>query len=180
MRPNGSARVAVAIALMALLGSDKVRPEDGDKPDPDALTMAPAVVCRSIEGYEDYVPLPGAATTSEEKLLVYYRPLNYRVEHAGKAYKVHLTQDGRIRRRGQKALLFSKDKLLDYEAKTPQPPGGVYLRNMISLKGLKPGEYDFEIILHDALNEKAVATQILPFRVIPVELNRSTDGHGLP
>ena len=34
----------------------------------------------AIDGYEDYKPLPGAAQTSDEKLLVYYRPLRYKSE----------------------------------------------------------------------------------------------------
>ena len=36
--------------------------------------MTPGIVCRSIDGYEDYELLPEAAQTSEEKLLVYFRP----------------------------------------------------------------------------------------------------------
>ncbi len=129
--------------------------------------MTPAVVCETIEGYEDYRPLPGASLTSDEKLLVYYRPLGYRVEQEGPSYRLRLTQDGQIRRRGEKAVLQKKAKLLDYEVKAKAPPGPIYLRNMISLKGLKPGEYDFDIILHDEVGAGPPAVQTVPFRVVP-------------
>src|SRR5258707_11099890 len=76
-------------------------PETADAPEP-ALTMSQAVACSTIDGYEDFRPLPGAALSSEEKLLAYYRPLHYRTEHSGSSYHIHLIQDGQIRRRGEK------------------------------------------------------------------------------
>src|SRR5271154_3640918 len=44
-----------------------------------SLRMTPGVVCRSIAGYEDYEPLPEAAQTAEEKLLIYFRPSGHRI-----------------------------------------------------------------------------------------------------
>lgn len=134
----------------------------------DALGMSKGVVCRTIDGYEDYTPLPGAAQTSEEKLLVYYRPLRFRVEKNGKLYRAHLTQDGRLRRKGQKAVIYSRTKMLEYEPKSEWPFDHCYLRSLVSLKGLKPGEYEFDIILHDELAKGATATQTVAFRVVPV------------
>lgn len=134
------------------------------------LTMSDAVACRSIEGYEQYEALPEAALTADEKMLIYYRPLNYWVEEVKKGTRIHLVQDGRIRRRGSKVALFEKKALLDYEVNAERRPGPVYLRNTISLKGLKPGDYVFEIILHDKLNPDATSTQLLPFRVIAPKL----------
>ena len=142
---------------------------DDSRPEAEPLQMSPAVACRSIDGFENYEPLPDASLTSDEKLLVYYRPLNYQVDHSGKTYKVHLVQDARLRRRGQKAVLQAKDKILDYEAKTPNPPGPVFLRNTVSMKGLMPGEYDFEIILHDALGKSPPASQVLKFKIVPAK-----------
>ena len=43
--------------------------EDPAKAKPGGLRMSRAVVCKSINGFEDYKPLAGAAQTSEEKLL---------------------------------------------------------------------------------------------------------------
>jgi hypothetical protein len=135
---------------------------------PPALATAPAVACLSIKGFEDYEPLPDAALTADEKLIVYYRPLHYRVEHGKKADHIHLFQDGQVRRRGKAPVLRAKSRLLDYEWTGNTPGWQVYLKNEVSLKGLAPGEYEYDIILHDALApDDAVARQSLPFRVIP-------------
>jgi hypothetical protein len=131
------------------------------------LKMTKAVACLSIDGYEQYEVLPKASLTSDEKLLVYYRPLNYKITNEGAVYLVHFTQDGQIRRAGEKTVLRRKKNLLDYEAKTREPPGPVFLRNSVSLKGLPPGEYEFDIILRDENSHEAAVTQALKFRVIP-------------
>jgi hypothetical protein len=144
-----------------------------DDPQPEvksrsSLWMTKAVVCESIDGYEDYEPLPGAALTSDEKLLVYFRPLGFKSAHVGESYQAHLTQDGEIHRRGEKTILRKKSKLIDYTSdKYPQPVFNLYLRDTISLRGLKPGDYDLIIILHDEVAKGATATQVVKFRVIP-------------
>jgi hypothetical protein len=146
---------------------DRKPPEDSKSSTAKSLRMSEAVVCRSIEGYEDYEPLPDAALTSDEKLLVYYRPFGYKSTFVKDSYQAHFTQDFQIRRRGGKAVLFQKLKMLDYTAKSPRPPERIYFRNTISLKGLKPGDYDLVIILHDEIDKGAAATQVVKFRVIP-------------
>ena len=87
--------------------------------------MTPAVACRSIDGYEQYEILPGAALTAEEKLLVYYRPLDYKTVQKDDFFKAHLTQDGQVRRRGEKTVLLRKKSLLDYEPKSRNPLGPI-------------------------------------------------------
>lgn len=174
-------RVCAAIALSCLLATflfaaDGPRRKSDSAPSSpeqpatadNALGMSKGVVCRTIDGYEDYAPLPDAAQTSEEKLLVYYRPLRFRVEKNGKLYRAHLTQDGRLRRKGQKAVIYSRTKMLEYEPKSEWPFDHCFLRSLVSLKGLKPGEYEFDIILHDELVKGATATQTVSFRVVPV------------
>jgi hypothetical protein len=143
-------------------------PDDSRSSPRESLRMSEAVVCRSIEGYEDYEPLPGAALTSEEKLLVYYRPHGYETVLVKGSYQVHFTSDFQIRRRGEKAVLRQKLKM-DYTARSRQPPQLIFLRNTIDLKGLKPGEYDLTIILHDQIAKDPTATQVVRFRVIPVD-----------
>ena len=129
--------------------------------------MTKAVACKSIEGYEDYELLPRGELTAEEKLLVYYRPLNYKIVRQGKDYMAHLTQDGQVRRKGEKTVLLRKKNLLDYEAKKAEPLGEIYLRNSFALKGLAPGDYEYDIILRDENNPGPPVTQSVKFRVIP-------------
>ena len=101
--------------------------------------MTPGIVCRSINGYEDYEVLPKAAQTSDEKLLVYFRPLGFQTELVDGAYQAHLVPDFQIRKRGEKAVLLQKLKMYEYKPKSEQPPRYLYMKNAISLKGLPPG-----------------------------------------
>ncbi len=142
----------------------------GERSEPTArpirLRMSPAVACRSIDGYEQYERLRGATLTAEEKLLVYYRPLEYKTVHTDDGFTAHLTQDGQIRRKGEKTVLLRKKSLLDYEPKSPNPLGPIYLRNSFSLKGLLPGEYEYDIILSDEYEPGPPAIQSLKFRIV--------------
>jgi len=150
-------------------------------PDPkSSLRMSRGVVCSTIDGYEDYEPLPDAALTSDEKLLVYFRPLGYKSVLVDGLYEAHFTQDMQIRKRGGKGVLRQKLKLLDYKPRTPSPPQYVFLRNTISLKGLAPGEYDLTIILRDEVAKCSPATQLVKFRVIPAQDPRKIDDASRP
>ena len=105
--------------------------------------------------------------TSEEKLLVYLRPLGFKTRRTGDSFEAHLIPDFEIRKRGEKAVLLHKKKYLEYHPTSPEPPGLIYLKSVISLKGLKPGDYDLRITLHDEIAKEAPATQDVKFRVIP-------------
>ncbi len=132
--------------------------------------MTKPVACRSIDGHEQYEVLPDATQTADEKLLVYYRPLEYKTVKKDGVFSAHFTQDGQIRRKGEKTVLLSKKNLLDYEAKSPRPLGPISLRNSVSLKGLTPGEYEYDIILRDENDPGRSVIQSLKFRVIAAAL----------
>jgi hypothetical protein len=129
--------------------------------------MAPGIVCKSIDGYEDYERLPAAAQTSDEKLLVYIRTHGFQTEKVDKGVEGHLVADGEVRRRGQKAIIRQKKSMLDYRPRAPVTPERVYLKASISLKGLAPGDYDLTIILHDEIAKDTSVSQIIKFKVIP-------------
>lgn len=173
-------RVAAAAALWVGLAAGA---DDGPKPNGFKFGMTEPVVCKEINGYEDYVPLDPPGLTADEKLLLYFRPLHYKTAAVGGKHKAHLTQDGRIRRRGQKAVLWSKSDLLDYKVETDAPPRLIYLRNTVSLKGLKPGEYDFDVVLRDKVGQSEAAVTTVPFRVVaapapdaPADGSKKKDG----
>ena len=111
--------------------------------------------------------MPKAAQTSDEKLLVYFRPLGYQSELVDGEYQAHLVPDFQIRKRGEKAVLLQKLKMYSYKPKSEQPPRLLYMKNSISLKGLKPGDYELTLILHDEIAKGPPATQVVRFRVIP-------------
>jgi hypothetical protein len=131
------------------------------------LEMAPPVVCKSIDGFEDYKRLPGAAQTSDEKLLVYIRPTGFQTEKVEKGYQSHLTADGAVRKSGEKTILRQKKKLLEYKPVFETSERLIYLKQSVSLKGLAPGDYELTIILHDEIAKGAPATQVVKFKVIP-------------
>ncbi len=141
-------------------------------PDRPALAMSKAVACKRVEGYEQFVPLPDAALTSDDKLLVYYRPLNFKVDPVekpkpGHRYRAKFSQDGRVRRKGEKAVLSKKDNILEYDPSFETPTERIYLINTVGLKGLPPGDYEYDIVLRDALDEGSTATQSLSFTILP-------------
>jgi hypothetical protein len=136
--------------------------------DPEnSLRMTPGIVCKSIDGYEDYEPLAGAAQTSDEKLLVYFRPLGYQTELVDGLFQAHLVPDFQVRKRGEKAILRQKRKIYEYKPRTMQPPRYIYMKNVISLKELPPGDYDLTIVLHDEIAKGPPATQVVKFRIVP-------------
>jgi hypothetical protein len=167
--PSGStaAKRATARAAAAKKKADR-KAAAKKKPGKDTgLAMEPGVVCKSIDGYDNFVPLPGAAQTSDEKLLVYIRALGYQTAKVEGGLEGHLTADGEIRRRGEKALLRQKKKMLEYKPRAELHPEFVYLRSSVSLKGLSPGDYELTIILHDEIAKGAPASQVIKFKVIP-------------
>jgi hypothetical protein len=168
---------ASVILLLVTATGQAPEPNRPSEPEAEGLNMTRAVACLSIDGYDRFEPLPGAELTSEEKLLVYYRPLHYTIDREGSNYHVHLTQDGEIHHRGEKAALQRKANMVDYEIREKTSPDFLFVRNTVSLKGLKPGDYDFVIILHDALGKKPPAQQVMPFRIVPVKLPKP-EGEG--
>ncbi len=154
--------------------SGKVK--DGAKP----LRMSTGIVCKSIDGYEQYEILRGAALTSDEKLLVYFRPLGYQSERVERGYQAHLVPDFEIRKRGEKAVIYHKKKMFTYKPVAEQPPRYLYMKNTISLKGLAPGDYDLTLILHDEVAKGPPATQVVRFRVIPPVDPTKTNEAGQP
>ena len=147
----------------ALLTTARADADDG------SFGFTQPIACKEINGYERFVPLPDAALTSEDKLLVYFRPRHFKTIRKGNDYEAHFTEDARVRRRGEKVPLWSKKNLLDYTAKGTSPTLPVSLRNTIAIKGLRPGEYVLEIVLRDEVSRGAPAHGTLNFTIRAVD-----------
>jgi hypothetical protein len=147
---------------------EPVNPQKEGKKD-TSLRMSPGIVCRSIDGFEKYEPLPGAVQTADEKLLVYTRVYGFKIEQAEGFYRAHLIPDFEIRRRGDKAVLLQKKRMFEYEPKSREPLREIYMKNQISLKGLKPGDYYLTLILHDEVAKGKPASQVIKFKVVPAD-----------
>lgn len=168
---RGWAIVLSCAGLCAAWQDPKHEPTGYQKPDPGApperLRMTAAVACKSVSGYQQFTPLEDAALSKDEKLLVYFEPEHFAIQKHGEQFRAHLTGDGRVRKRGDKAVIWSKLKLLDYTAESPRSSFPVYISYRVALKGLNPGEYDLDIILHDELAGGPPAQQTLHFKVKP-------------
>lgn len=148
-------------------------PDGGREPARPALAMSKAILCQRVRGYEDYVERSDASLTTADKLNIYFRPLNYKVEPVEKPdparrYRASFREDARLRRKGQKAVLMKKDNVLEYEPTFASAGEKHYLYSNISLKGLEPGDYEIDLILHDGLEEGSTATQTIAFTIVPI------------
>ena len=134
--------------------------------------MSKAVACKKVEGFEKFIA-PARRRPHQRgqaHRLLPAAPLQGRAgqeAEAGHRYRAKFSQDGRIRRKGEKTVLMKKDQLLEYEPFFETPTERIYLVNTIGLKGLPPGDYEFDIILHDGLDEGSTSTQSVPFTIIP-------------
>ena len=154
-----------------------------DDSDADRLGMSTPVVCVSVKGFRDYVERPEPVLTKDEKLVVYLEPRHFTIGRYKTLFRANLSIDGRIRRRGEKAVLRKKDDAVKYEVKSKDRPEFLYLTTSVSLKDLSPGEYDLDLILHDRLSDDARATTTVKFRVKPIDPDPAepkNDGPVLP
>jgi len=168
MKPSNWSVVLSCSALLAVGAGAS----DRSKSDRLALEMSKAVVCKKVVGYEDYVELPDASLTSEDKLNVYFRPLNFRVDPVekpkpGSRFKARFDEDYRIRRKGEKTVLMKKDGMGEYDPFFDRRDQTLYIVNKIGLKGLAPGDYEVDVVLHDVLEKDSSATQTVSFTIVP-------------
>jgi hypothetical protein len=149
----------ILLSLVGLLGADE----------PASLRMSRPVVVAKIHGFASFEPLPGATLTADDKLMVYYEPSGHTIEPTKDGYRALLTQDGRLRRKGSKDILWQKDEMVRFEPKASMPPLQLFIRTDMAIKGLPPGDYELDLILHDCLAKPRPThtTRTVAFKVVP-------------
>lgn len=164
----------IALAVFAMLGSIGPPPAIGDGsgegPRKGRLDLTDPVVCASIVGFRNFEERDDAAYSPDEKLVIYYEPINFLIvrDGPGKPYRADLVQGIRVRRKGSDRVLHRIDEMVEYRPEAPEPPSAIFLSNTISLKGLPPGEYEVDLVLRDRLAEgEPPAERTVPFRVVP-------------
>lgn len=141
----------------------------------DGLNSTEPVRCRKVDGFRDYVELDPAELTRDEKLIVYYEPSGFKVDEDSKTgeFFARLVQDVRIRKKGVERPLREEKGFLEYEPRSKQAIGPIYLSSSFTLKELGPGDYEVEMILRDALDEaKPPLKQKVSFTVINSKVDR--------
>ncbi len=161
-------RTAAAFALCLAL-APVAQASDDPRPKTESLSMTDPIPCRSIRGYEDYDVLDPAEVTPDEKLLIYVRSRHhaYQFDDELGKYCADLIEDVNIRRKGQKKVLYGRDKVVDLKISSVQPPENLYLGTTLGLKGIPPGEYEADLILKDMLDPGSKTEKSLSFRILP-------------
>jgi len=141
----------IAIIGLGLIVSAAVaEPSDDDKPQ---FQMSKPVICRKIHGYGNFEVIPEARFTADDKIMIYSEPTGYRVEKTKDGFHALLSEDGRIRKKGTKDAIWKKEKMFEFDAMNKVPPSHLYMRTDISIKGIRPGEYELDITVHDLLDK---------------------------
>lgn len=136
----------------------------GDGP---SLAMSAGEVCSAIRGYRDFDARPEPELTRDEKLQIYCEPTGFATGmRPDGTTGVHLVMDAKIRRKGRKEVLWSKDATVDYESEGSSPPAVVYLASTFAVRGLKPGDYQADLVLRDKHDPAARAEQTVDFRIV--------------
>lgn len=176
--PSKLVRRSLFATLGLLLAASSTVAQDAKKSD-DAGTrfrIEQPVVCSRIDGFENYVERPNAEQTADEKLLVYFRPRDYKVVPKGDQFAARFTEDAQIRAAGSKKVLRRKNDILEYEGVAKKPPRSVYLSNTFALKGLPPGDYEYDVILRDENDDKKTeVTATVKFRIVTARLPMSSE-----
>ena len=179
--------LSLSLASFAASPLDRSRSRDKSsaaiaQDDEASLGMSPGIVCRSIDGYEDYEPLPARPRRPTRSSSFTFARSASRTNSRTDSTAPHLVPDFQVRRRGEKAIIFQKKKMFEYKPKERQPVRSIYMKAIVALKDsasnkrLPPGEYDLTIILHDEIAKCPPATQVVKFTVIPAD--DPQDGQG--
>lgn len=151
--------LAAAVLVAAVLGADE----------PGGLKMSKPVVVTTIHGFASFESLPEATLTSDDKLMVYYEPSGHTIERTKDGFRTVLAQDGRLRKKGGKDVLWQKAPMFEYEAKDKTPPYLLFMRTDLALKGLPPGDYELDLTLHDRLAKGTKVLRTVGFKVVPAK-----------
>ena len=147
-----------------------------DAEDPPGLKMSKPVVCAKVQGLGNFEPLPDASLTADDKLTVYYEPSGQTIEKTKDGFRALLAQDGRVRKKGGKDILWQKAPMFEYEPKFAALPFRLFMRSDLSIKGLPPGDYELDLTLHDRLAKGTKVMRTVAFRVVPAKDEGQGDG----
>jgi hypothetical protein len=136
------------------------------------LAISEPIVCSEIRGFGDFDRLEPPVLSADQKLQTYLQPTGHTINHDSKTdlHSAHLVVDVVLRRKGQKTPIARKDKILDYKPRASSPPTNLYLGTTLSLKGLRPGDYELDLLVKDQLapaNPKPSASRTVAFKIKP-------------
>lgn len=122
-------------------------------------------MCRSIQGYSQYVPSPDRKVRKGRETLFYFEPRNLYTNRRDGMYQVFFTQDMAVLSPDGEVLMERTDAL-QFNYTTKSPVLDIFATNTLTLGEAPPGIYRFRITLRDRLREGAAASECLTFEVV--------------
>lgn len=129
------------------------------------------IVCKAIRGLGQYERLDPPELTVYDKLLVYVEPSGFATRSMDGVAKGLLVQNGKVRAKGSKTVIFERQELLKVEPEIKVGRELFYLSATVGFKNLKPGEYtlDLETVDKAASPERKIM-HVIDFRITPGQL----------
>lgn len=126
------------------------------------------ITCKSVKGFRNYEQLDPPELTTFDKLLVYVEVSGFATFDDENQRKARLIQNGKVRAKGSKSVIFERKELLSFEPVSKTGRETFYFASTIGFTDFTPGEYVLELETVDkaALPERKV-TQSIEFRIIP-------------
>lgn len=121
-------------------------------------------MCRSVQGYGQYVPSPDRKLRGREALF-YFEPRNLFTNRRDGMYQVWFTEDMAVLSPAGEVLMERRDAL-QFNYTTKSPVLDVFATNTLTLAEAPAGLYRFRITLRDRLRGDAVASEQITFEVV--------------
>lgn len=133
----------------------------------EEFRLSEPVVCKTINGFRDYVKLEPPELTTFDKLLVYVEPQGFSTKPDDEKLRAELVQGAKLRAKGSKKIIFEREELFKYDPVIESSGQQIYLGATIGFKNLKPGEYLLDLTTIDrAAKPEKRAVQTIEFRII--------------
>ena len=122
------------------------------------LGIRSLIACSKVTDYGSYDPLPDNKVKMGAVIFFYFEPQNPSTSKADGKYEIWLTQD-MIVLTAQQQEIFKKENAVEIHYRTGSPRLDIYGVNQLTLTDISPGQYLFQMILHDKIKgERATAT----------------------
>ena len=128
------------------------------------------VVCKTIKGLGQFERLEPPELTVYDKLLIYVEPSGFATQGLDGTRKGLLVQNGKVRAKGSKTVIFERQELLKVEPEIKNGRELFYLSATVGFKNLRPGEYVLDLETVDKLASPERKVQhLIDFRIIAGE-----------
>jgi hypothetical protein len=179
-RGIGCRRAIAALALLGVAATTPVLGAEAIDPVSPELATARAASAKAwqaaplgfakalfvegdVGGFGQYTPLATAVFAPDDTLTVYAQPLGYGFVQSDEGYGIRLVADYELSNRsGQVLAAQTRFAELSYDSRDARREFHAILQ--FRFEGLRPGDYDLNILLRDSASEKQ-GNISLPFQV---------------